>query len=145
MKLLIGVALVPTTLLTSPPAIICMCCHSLASLQVSGGVSFNVASAGNGFDVTISFNFGFILTCMVFDSIMSQNTDAIGFYIGYFGHVTKYACVLHKYPCRFVFCNDLLSIFHDQQSISPHGFVYIPLQHLGASPSANQVLSNFIT
>ena len=35
----------------------------------------------------------FIAPCMVFDSIMSQNTHAIGFYIEYFGHVTKYTCV----------------------------------------------------
>ena len=59
MKLLIGVALVPTTLLKSPPAKACMCCHSFASLQVSGGTSFDGASAGNGFEVTISFSFGF--------------------------------------------------------------------------------------
>ena len=34
---------------------------------------------------------------------MSQNTHAIGFYIGYFGHMTKYTCMLHRYPCGFVF------------------------------------------
>ena len=39
MKLLIWAALVPTTLLTSPPAITCMHRHSSASLRVSGGVS----------------------------------------------------------------------------------------------------------
>ena len=30
-------------------------------------------------------------------------THAIDLYIGYFGQVTKYACILHKYPCGFVF------------------------------------------
>ena len=41
--------------------------------------------------------------CMVFDSIMNQNTHVIGFYIGYFGHMTKYACMLHRYLHGFVF------------------------------------------
>ena len=38
----------------------------------------------------VSVSGGFCIPCMVFDSIMSQITDAIGFYIGYFGYVTKY-------------------------------------------------------
>ena len=29
--------------------------------------------------------------------------NAIDFSIGYFGHMTKYACVLHKYPHGFAF------------------------------------------
>ena len=40
---------------------------------------------------------------MVFDSIMSQNTQVIGFYIEYFGHMTKYVWMLRRYPCGFVF------------------------------------------
>ena len=51
----------------------------------------------------ISVSGGFSVPCMVLDSIMSQNTHAIDFYIGYFGHVTKYTCVWHEYPCGFVF------------------------------------------
>ena len=41
----------------------------------------------------VSVSAGFSVPSMVFDSIMSQNTHAIGFYIGYFGHVMKYACL----------------------------------------------------
>ena len=42
-------------------------------------------------------------------------------------------------PHGFVLSDDWLSIFDDQQSISPHGFVYISSQHPGISSSANQI------
>ena len=79
----------------------------------------------------VSVSGGFSVPCMVVNSIMSQTTDAMGFYTGHFDHVTKHACVLHKYPHGFVLSDDQLSIFHDRQSISPHGFVYISSQHPG--------------
>ena len=56
---------------------------------------------------------GFSVPCMVVDLIMSQTTNAMGFYTGYFGHMTKYKCVLHEYPCGFVLGDDHLSIFDD--------------------------------
>ena len=63
----------------------------------------------------------------------------MGFYTGNFGHMTKHTCTLYEYPHGFVLSDDQLSIFDDQQSISPHGFVYISSQHLGISSSANQI------
>ena len=56
-KLLIGVTSAPITLLVSPPAVSWMCQHSSASLQVSGGTSFDVELPGNGFNV----NFGLVI------------------------------------------------------------------------------------
>ena len=41
----------------------------------------------------VSVSTGFSAPCMVFNSIISQNTHAIDFYTGYFGHMTKYACM----------------------------------------------------
>ena len=54
---------------------------------------------------------GFSVPCMVVNSTMSQITNAMGFYTEYFGHVTKYTCALHEYPCGFVLSDDGLSIF----------------------------------
>ena len=76
---------------------------------------------------------------MVVNSIVSRITNAMGFYTGYFGHMSKYTCVPHEYPHGFVLGDDQLSIFDDKQSISPHGFVYISPQHPGISSSANQI------
>ena len=50
----------------------------------------------------VSVSGGFSVPCMVFNSIMSQNTCVIDFYIGYFGHVTKYTCMVHRYPHGFL-------------------------------------------
>ena len=87
----------------------------------------------------VSVSAGVSVPCMVVHSIMSQITNVMGFYTGYVGHVTKYACTLHEYPCGFVLGDDRQGIFDDQQSILPHGFVYISPQHLGISSSANQI------
>ena len=59
---------------------------------------------------------GFSAPCMVVNSIMSRTTNAMGFYTGHFGHMTKHACVLHEYPRGFVLSDDRLSIFDDRQS-----------------------------
>ena len=59
----------------------------------------------------ISVSSGSSVPCMVVDSIMSWITNAMGFYTGYFGHVTKYACMPHEYPCGFILGDDRLSIF----------------------------------
>ena len=60
-KLLIGATSAPITLLVSPPAVSWMCQCSSASLQVSGGTSFNVELTDNGFDVNFGFNVNFNL------------------------------------------------------------------------------------
>ena len=54
----------------------------------------------------VSVSAGFSVPRMVVDSIMSQITNAMGFYTGYFGHVTKYACTLCEYPHGFVLSED---------------------------------------
>ena len=61
----------------------------------------------------VSVSGGFSVPCMVVNSIMSRITNAMGFYTGYFGHVTKYTCTLHDYPHGFVLSDDQLSIFDD--------------------------------
>ena len=73
---------------------------------------------------------------MVVDSIMSGATHVMGFYTGHFDHVTEHACALREYPHGFVLSDDQLSIFHDQENISPHDFVYISSKHPGISLSA---------
>ena len=50
----------------------------------------------------VSVSGGFSVPCMVVNSIMSQITNAMGFYTGYFGHVTKYTYTLHEYPCVLI-------------------------------------------
>ena len=60
-KLLIGVTSAPTTLLVSPPAATWVRQGSSASVQVSGGMSFKVELAGNGFDVNFGFEVDFAL------------------------------------------------------------------------------------
>ena len=87
----------------------------------------------------VSVSGGFSVLCMVVNSIMSRITNTNGFYTGYIGHVTKYTCMLCEYPHGFVLGDDRLNILDDQQSISPHGFVYISPQHPGISSSANQI------
>ena len=52
----------------------------------------------------------FSVPCMVVDST-SQITKVMGFYTGYFGHMTEYTCAVHEYPCGFVLSDDWLSIF----------------------------------
>ena len=59
----------------------------------------------------VSVSGGFSVPCMVVDSMMSQTTNAMEFYTGYFGHVTKHACGLCEYPHGFVLIDDQLSIF----------------------------------
>ena len=54
----------------------------------------------------VSGSSGSSVPCMVVNSIMSQTTNAMGFCTGYFGHMTKHACVLHEYPCGFVLSDD---------------------------------------
>ena len=76
---------------------------------------------------------------LVVDSIMSQTTNAMGFYTGYFCHMTKHACMPREYPCWFVLSDDQLSIFDYQQSILSHSIVYISSQHPGMSSPANQI------
>ena len=66
-KLFIGRVPVPSVLLASPPVIACLRCNSSASLQVSGGTSFDAAPASNGFEVTMGFDFGFSLVCWTGD------------------------------------------------------------------------------
>ena len=61
----------------------------------------------------VSVSGGFSVPCMVVDSIMSQTTNAISFYTGYFGHMTKHTCMLCEYLCGFVLSDDPLSIFDD--------------------------------
>ena len=87
----------------------------------------------------VSVSCGFCTPSMVINSIMSKSTIAISFYTRYFGHVTNYPCMPSEYPCGFVLSDNQLSIFDDQWSISQHGFVYIPSQHPGISPSTNQI------
>ena len=58
-KLLIGVISAPTALLVSPPVASWVCQCSSASLQVSGGMSFEVKLAGNSFSVNFHFEVGF--------------------------------------------------------------------------------------
>ena len=60
-KLVIGVTSTPTTFLASPPAASWACQHSSASVQVSGGTSFDVKLVGNGFDVSFGFKVDFNL------------------------------------------------------------------------------------
>ena len=47
----------------------------------------------------VSVSGGFSVACMVVNSIM-------GFYTGYFGHMTKHTCALCKYPHGFVLGDD---------------------------------------
>ena len=54
----------------------------------------------------VSVSGGFSVPCMVVNSIMSQTTNAMGFYTGYFGHMTKHTCGLHEYPHGFVLSDD---------------------------------------
>ena len=46
----------------------------------------------------VSVSGGFSVPSMVVDSIMSQTTNALGFYTRYFGHMTKHTCMLCEYP-----------------------------------------------
>ena len=44
----------------------------------------------------VSVSGGFSVPSMVVNSIISQTSNAMGFYTGYFDHVTKHACTLHE-------------------------------------------------
>ena len=73
----------------------------LLSLETS---CYKTIHTYNAFCVSISG--GFSVPCMLVNSIMSLATNAMGFYTGYFGHVTKYTCILCEYPGGFVLSDD---------------------------------------
>ena len=97
----------------SPPATSWVHQHSSASVQVLGGTSFDVALAGNGFDVSFSFKVGFEVD-FSFVNLTSgimrywPDPNTLGGMEGCPRHLTFNACVPHSKMMIILFMQSLV-------------------------------------